>query len=163
MENKRLLSLLSEYMRLELSRLLWVNIIIIMIADVYILSSHVFYTYTLSVPLWTPFAFILASILHSMILDHTDMTASHRCCTSTMWISSSTTCQRCAIGWLWVQWTILRWSKLCNTVHSYQAGSSHQKMVQHTITPPITWSFHVFLCQNHGSRNWESSDQETFL
>lgn len=70
-------------MRLELSRLLWVNIIIIMIADVYILSSHVFYTYTLSVPLWTPFAFILASILHSMILVHTDMTgAAHPRCES---------------------------------------------------------------------------------
>ncbi len=71
-------------------------------------------TYTLLVPGWTPFAFRTALILHdvnstrcwkhsSEILIHIVMIASHSfcrfvICTSMMWISRSTTSQRCSIG-----------------------------------------------------------------
>ncbi len=77
------------------------------------LTGH-FIRYTLLVPVWTPFAFRTALILRgidstkcwkrfSEILVHIDMIASHSCCrfvgcTSMMWISRSTTSQRCSIG-----------------------------------------------------------------
>ncbi len=79
----------------------------------YTLTGH-FIRYTLLVPGWTPFAFRTASILcgidstrcwkhSSEMLVHIDMIASHSCCrfvvcTSMMWISRSTTYQRCSIG-----------------------------------------------------------------
>ncbi len=73
-----------------------------------------FIRYTLPVPGWTPFAFRTALILcgidstrcwkhSSELLVHIDMIASRSCCrfvgcTSMMWISHSTTLQRCSIG-----------------------------------------------------------------
>ncbi len=81
--------------------------------SIYTLTGH-FIRYSLLVPGWTPFAFRTALILHgidstrcwknsSEILVHIDMIASHSCCrfvgcTSMMWISRSTTSQRCSIG-----------------------------------------------------------------
>ncbi len=80
---------------------------------IYTLTSH-FIRYILLVPGWTPFAFRSALILRgtdstkywkhsSEILVHIVMIASHSCCrfvvcTSMMWISRSTTSQRCSIG-----------------------------------------------------------------
>ncbi len=78
----------------------------------YTLTGHI--RYTLLVPGWTPFAFRTALILHgidstrcwnhsSEILVHIDMIASFSSCrfvgcTSMMWISRSTTSQKCSIG-----------------------------------------------------------------
>ncbi len=86
----------------------------------YIYTTHThthtrhFIRYTLLVPGWPPFAFRTALILRgidstrcwkhsSEILVHIDMIASRSCCrfvgcTSMMWISCSTTSQRCSIG-----------------------------------------------------------------
>ncbi len=77
------------------------------------LTGH-FIRYILLVPVWTPFVFRTALILRgidstrcwkhsSEILVHIVMIASHSCCrfvvcTSMMWISRSTTSQRCSIG-----------------------------------------------------------------
>ncbi len=79
----------------------------------YTLTGH-FIRYTLLVLGWTPFSFRTALILRgidstrcwkhsSEILVHIVMIASHSCCrfvvcTSMMWISRSTTSQRCSIG-----------------------------------------------------------------
>ncbi len=98
----------------------------------------------LLVPCWTPFVFRSVLILRgidstrcwkhsSEILVHIVMIASHSCCrfvvcTSMMWISCSTTSQRCSIDWdlvtveaIWVKWThchvqetSLRWFELCD-------------------------------------------------
>ncbi len=80
---------------------------------IHTLTGH-FIRCTLLVPGWTPFVFRTASILrgidstrcwkhYSEILVHIVMIASHSCCrfvgcTSMMWISRSTTSQRCSIG-----------------------------------------------------------------
>ncbi len=79
----------------------------------YTLTGH-FIRYTFLVPGWPSFAFRTALILHGIdstkfckhsleILVHIDMIASRSCCrfvgcTSMMWISLSTTSQRCSIG-----------------------------------------------------------------
>ncbi len=88
--------------------------------DLYIIICNCTYThihfirYTLLVPGWTPFSFRTVLILrgidstrcwkhYSEILVHIVMIASRSCCrfvvcTSMMWISRSTTSQRCSIG-----------------------------------------------------------------
>ncbi len=121
---------------------------------IHTLTGH-FIRYTLLVPCWTPFSFRTALILRgivstrcwkhsSEILVHIDMIASRGCyrfvgCTSMMWISRSTTSQRCSIDWdlvtveaIWVKWThchvqetSLRWFELCDMVH-YPAGSTSE-------------------------------------
>ncbi len=80
---------------------------------IYTLTGR-FIRYTLLVPSWTPFVFRTALIIcgidstrcwkhSSEILVHIDMIASHSCCrfvgcTAMMWISRSSTSQRCSIG-----------------------------------------------------------------
>ncbi len=121
---------------------------------IYTLTGH-FIRYTLLVPCWTPFSFRTVLILRGIVstrcwkhssemLVHIDMIASRSCyrfvgCTSMMWISRSTTSQRCSIDWdlvtveaIWVKWThchvqetSLRWFELCDMVH-YPAGSTSE-------------------------------------
>ncbi len=124
---------------------------------VYTLTGS-FIRYTLLVPGWPSFCLqnCLNSLWHrfnkvleiysSEILVHIDMIATHSCCrfvgcTSMMWISRSTTSQRCSTGlrsgncggylskWThYVQETSLRWFELCDMVH-YPAGSSIRRRV----------------------------------
>ncbi len=118
---------------------------------IYTLTCH-FIRYILLVPGWTPFVFRTALILRlidstrcwkhfSEMLLHIDMISSRSCCrfvdcTSMMWISRSTTSQRCSIGlrsgdcgvkWTHchVQETSLRWFELCVMMH-YPAGSTSE-------------------------------------
>ncbi len=89
------------------------SIMYIMVEYIYTLTGHCT-RYTLLVPGWTHFCLqnCLNSSWHrltrcwkhsSEIVVHIDMIASHSCCrfvgcTSMMWISRSTTSQRCSIG-----------------------------------------------------------------
>ncbi len=129
---------------------------------IHTLTGH-FIRYTLLLRGWTPFC--LQNCLNSTrcwkhsseILVHIDMITSCSCCrfvgcTSMMWISRSTTSQRCSIGLrsgdcggylskvnsLSCSRNSLRWFELCDMVH-YAAGSSFRRWYT-VVIKGWTWS-----------------------